>query len=336
MEYWQPVAGRNDYVYSCDKMRYALEIKDLKFSQGVLQQLLTAYGRLDVQQYPTNFSDFKYRHMFKIQYDDDCVMAVGIGFNGVKKSDLSIGFLEVNPNKCFGCLQCMYDIQHIFDACWNFNLLRFDLAIDVPLPREMLSLVKDGRKYALDMRSVSNKTEYLGARNASGYIKLYNKSIEQNLSGEDLTRLEMTCSGNWNAEQIISKLPYVFVSSDNFCEDLQHLSATQAVLVRALRSHPDRDELYKSLNPGMRVKLRPYLYDADTTLTYDTDAVCAVLANIRQFEKMMDDRAYLCVSREELQEDAARRTAKRRGSDFVHLTDAEARNNPFDNESKMV
>lgn len=336
MEYWLPVTGRNDYVYSCDMLRYKLEFKVGKYAKTDLVRMLTAYGRFDVKQYPDNFADFKYRNMFTIDYDTSS-MTVGIGFNGCKNEDFSIGFLEVNPNKCFDSLQCMADIQTIFDACWEYELLRFDLAIDLPFPRENVSVVKDGRKYALDMRSISNKTEYLGVRNSSGYIKLYNKSTEQGLEEEDITRLEMTCAGNWTADQIVAKLPYVFVangSSGN--DDLRHLSSTQRVLVRALRSHPDRDELYKSLNADMRVKLRPYLYDADTTLTYDTDAVCAVLANIRQFEKMMDDRAYLCVSREELQEDAARRTAKRRGSDFVHLTDAEARNNPFDNEPKMV
>ena len=329
MEYWKPITDRNNYVYSCDMLRYKLEFKTGKCIGTDLVRMLAAYGRFDVKQYPDNFADFKFRNLFTIDYDTSS-MTVGIGFNGCKNDDLAIGFLEVNPNKCFDSMQCMSDIQIIFDACWKHDLLRFDLAVDLPYAREDVSVVKDGRKYVLDMRSVSNKTEYLGVRNASGYTKLYNKSAEQELSGQDLTRLEMTCAGDWTADQIVAKLPYVFVASGPAgSDDLQHLSSTQRVLVRALRSHPDRDELYKSLNADMRVKLRPYLYDADTTLTYDTDAVCSVLGNIRRFEQLMDERAYVSIPRETLLEDAERRRAKKRGSEFIRLKDSE---NPFEKQ----
>lgn len=333
MEYWLPATGQNGYIYSCDMLRYKLEIKDLKYSHGILQQLLTAYGRFDVKQYPANYSDFKFRQMFTIDYGISS-MTVGIGFNGCKQNDMSIGFLEVNPNKCFDSLQCLYDVQHIFDACWSFEFLRFDLAIDVPLPRDALSLVKDGRKYMLDMYSSTNKTEYLGVRNASGYVKLYNKAAEQKKNDEQLTRLEMTCAGNMSADQIIAKLPYVFVVSDQFSgdDDLKELSSSQKVLVRALRSHPDRDELFRNLCAGVRVKLRPYIYGGKTTLEYDGAAIGAVLSNIRQFEQSMTQHAYSVVSQDELKADAERRLAKKRGSEFIPLT-AE---NPFDNESKMV
>ena len=330
IQYWLPVIGRNDYVYSCDMLRYKLEIKDLKYSQGVLQQLLTAYGRFDVRQYPANFSDFKFRNLFTIDYDTSS-MTVGLGLNGCKRDDISIGFLEVNPKKCFDSLQCMYDIQHILDACWSFELLRWDLAIDVPYPREMLSLVKDGRKYMLDMYSSVNKTEYLGVRNSSGYTKLYNKSLEQDddtAEGDPVTRLEMTCAGSMSADQIVTKLPYVFVASDKFAEadDLKALSSSQRVLVRALRSHPDRDDLFRNLCAGVRVKLRPYIYNGGTTLSYDSNAIHAVLENIRRFEQAMQDHVYSLVSQADLNDDAARRLAEKRGKDFVSVPDRE---NPF-------
>lgn len=329
MKYWLPVIGRNEYVYSCDMLRYKFEIKSGKYAKGELQHLLTSWGRDDVRMYPVNFSDFKFRNLFTIDYDTSS-MTVGIGFNGCKNEDLTIGFLEVNPNKCFDSLQCMYDMQHIFDACWNFELLRWDLAIDVPLPREALSLVKDGRKYMLDMYSSSNKTEYLGVRNSSGYTKLYNKALEQDHDADDepLTRLEMTCAGNMTADQILNKLPYVFVASDKFVEsdNLKALSSSQRVLVRALRSHPDRDDLFRNLCAGVRVKLRPYIYDGGTTLSYDSNAIHAVLENIRQFEQAMQEHAFSFVSQDDLREDAARRLAEKRGNDFVEVPDKE---NPF-------
>lgn len=331
MKYWLPVIGRNEYVYSCDMIRYKFEIKTGKYASGDLQRLLTSWGRADIRQYPVNFSDFKFRNLFTIDYDSSS-MTVGIGFNGCKDDDLQIGFLEVNPNKCFDSLQCMYDMQHIFDACWNFELLRWDLAIDVPLPREALSLVKDGRKYMLDMYSNSNKTEYLGVRNSSGYTKLYNKALEQDHDEEQLTRLEMTCAGTMTADQIVSKLPYVFVASDKFVEsdDLKALSSSQRVLVRALRSHPDRDELFRNLCAGVRVKLRPYIYDGGTTLSYDSNAICSVLDNIRQFEQAMQNHAFSYVLQDDLREDAARRLAEKRGNGFMPVQDKE---NPFREQS---
>ncbi|MDE5818838.1 MAG: hypothetical protein K2N41_07465 [Lachnospiraceae bacterium] len=326
--YWLPVIGRSDYIYSCDMLRYKFEVKSGKYAKGDLQKLLTAYGRLDIKHYPTNFSDFKYRDLFTIDYDTS-TMTVGIGFNGCKNDDLVLGFLEVNPNKCFDSLQCLYDIQRIFDACWSFDLLRFDLAIDLPFSRDNVSLVKDGRKYRLDLHSKENKTEYLGVRNASGYVKLYNKSLEQKNDNEILTRLEMTCAGDWSVDQIIFKLPYVFTSGSDFTEadkKLKHLSSSQKVIVRALRSHPDRDELFKSLCADMRVKLRPYIYDAETVISYDSNAILAVLENIRQFEQSMKSHVYTFVSQADLREDAARRFAIKRGKDFVDVPDSE---NPF-------
>lgn len=322
-QYWLPVTDRHGYVYSCDKLRYEFEIKTGKYAKGELQKLLTSYGRLDVQHYPTNFSDFKYRDLFTIDYDTSS-MTVGIGFNGVKNSDRMISFLEVNPNKCFDSLQCLYDIQRILDASWSFKLLRFDLAIDIPLSRSMVSLVKDRRKYALVQHSTKNKTEYLGVRNSSGFIKLYNKALEQGDEDGELTRLEMTCAGDWTADQIVEKLPYVFpLSRNDPAEAVKRLNSSQRVLVRAIRSHPDRDELFKSLCADLRVKLRPYIYDVNGMISYDTDAVLSVLANIRQFEQDMERHVYSSVPLEDLKADAARRYAEKHRGGFVSVPDPE-------------
>lgn len=328
MNYWLPVYGRNDYIYSCDMLRYKFEIKNDKYAKGDLQRLLCTYGRLDVCQYPTNFMNFKYRDFFVIDYGISS-MSVGIGFNGCKNDDLLLGFLEINPNKCFDNLQCLCDIQHIFDACWSFDLLRFDLAVDLPFPRETVALIKDGRKYRLDMHSKTNKTEYLGVRNASGYVKLYNKSLEQKEEDDVLTRLEMTCAGDWSVDQIVAKLPCVFTTSNDFNEsgdDLKALNSSQRVLVRALRSHPERDELFKSLCADMRVKLRPYIYDAKTMVSFDSNAILAVLENIRRFEQLMTEHAYSFVHQEDLRADRERRNAEKRGTEFVSVPDSD---NPF-------
>lgn len=319
-DYWFTSTDENGFIYSCDMLRYRLEFRNDAFADQTLQKILSPWGRLDIKNYPLNTSEFKFRNLFTIDYDVS-TMSVGVGFNGVSKSDYMIGFLEVNPNKCFNALQCLYDIQRIFCTCWKVELIRFDLAIDMPLPRESLSLSKDGRKYMLDMYSLENKTEYLGVRNSGGYTKLYNKGLEQKDESVILSRLEMTCEGDWSAEQIVSKLPYVnTIQCAGTDQRLKGLSSTQAALVRALRTSTERDEIFKSLSANIRVKLRPYIYDDNTTLVYDTSCVHDILQGIRKFEQDMNEKIYLNVTREDLEADKQR-------NHFVKADDT-----PFDHD----
>ncbi|MBD5531131.1 MAG: hypothetical protein HDQ98_16140 [Lachnospiraceae bacterium] len=315
-DYWFTSTDQNGFMYSCDMLRYRLEFRKKDFDGEKLRKVLCEWGRHDIKDYPLNTSEYKYRNLFTISYDDiestKRVMTVGVGFNGTSKEDYKDGFIEVNPNKCFSSLQCLYDFQRIVDCCWSFELVRFDLAIDLPIPREALSLSKDGRKYAMEMHSSSDKTEYLGGRNNSGYVKLYNKGREQGDDTVDLSRLEMTCDAEWTADQIVSKLPYVntvqFAGSFDQESDIEvrDLSSTQRALVRALRTSTDRDEIYKSLSANIRVKLRPYIYDDNTTLVYDTTCVQDVINGIRSFEQSMKEGVYLNVTREQLEADKQR------------------------------
>lgn len=308
-DYWFTSTDQNGFVYSCDMLRYSLKFRRKDFNGDKLRQILCQWGRDDIKDYPLNTSGYKYRNLFTIDYDSSVkrVMTVGVGFNGTSKEEYRDGFVEVNPNKCFSSLQCLYDLQRIYDCCWSFELVRFDLAIDLPVPRESLSLSKDGRKYALEMHSSSDKTEYLGGRNNPGYVKLYNKGKEQGNETVKLSRLEMTCDGEWSTDQIVAKLPYVnTVECTGAEEDLKDLTSTQRALVRALRTSTDRDEIYKTLSANIRVKLRPYLYGEHTTLTYDKTCIQDVISGIREFKQDMERGAYLGISREELEAEKQR------------------------------
>lgn len=302
-DYWFVSMDQNGFMYSCDMLRYRLFFRRKDFEGEKLRRILCQWGRNDIKDYPLNTSEYKYRNLFTVDYGVSS-MSVGVGFNGTSKEDYKDGFIEVNPNKCFGRLQCLYDIQRIFDCCWKFELVRFDLAVDLPAARESLSMSKDGRKYAMEMHSSSDKTEYLGVRNNPGYVKLYNKAKEQGDETADLSRLEMTCDAGWSAEQIVSKLPYVNTAASG--QEPGELSSTQRALVRALRTSTDRDEIYKSLSANIRVKLRPYIYDSSTTLVYDTSCVNDVIAGIRKLEQDLQEGAYLHITREELEADKQR------------------------------
>ncbi len=288
MNYWFWTTDKRGLVYSCDMVRYKLSLKNENYNRNGLN-FLQSINRADITVHRTNFKDYKYRNMFNIVYGKSS-MTVGIGLNTSNSLDLLTGFFEVNPNKCFSNPQCLRDLYNLSSASWKVELVRFDLAIDIPLPRASLSIAKDGRHYAMDMYSIDNKTEYLGSRNQGGFVKLYNKGIEQKNEKLILSRLELTCAGDWNSADIVRKLPYVnttIFDLDNGAS--ADLNSTQAALVRALRTSSEKDEIYKSLHSVLRVKLRPYLYDTKATLTYDEDCILQVLQALRQFEKDMDE-----------------------------------------------
>ena len=85
--------------------------------------------------------------------------------------------------------------------CVKARLKRFDLAYDIPVSRYDCRLSKDRRMYK---SVISNGiTEYLGVKNTPAYVKVYDKAAELHLDTDkvQLTRIEMTCDGEWTAEQ---------------------------------------------------------------------------------------------------------------------------------------
>ena len=145
--------------------------------------------------------------------------------------------LEFNPAKVGSC--------HWFCALYNLliagskyvDFKRFDVAIDLPVARSRLQLLKDQRKYSLLEYSAENKTEYLGVRSAHGNCKLYNKALEQKLK-DDLTRLEVTvdyANSSWQEFQRI--FPVCRYVGSGVPPD--SLKDTDLVLFLACADHPE-------------------------------------------------------------------------------------------------
>lgn len=117
---------------------------------------------------------------------------LGIGLNGTKKI-WNRCRLDANPNKVGADPVFKKVLQFL---CSNTDIsqrkiARFDLAIDLPIPREHCFLVKDHRLY-IERQHGQEWTQYLGAKSSKiGRVKLYNKQIEASLD-TPLTRLELT------------------------------------------------------------------------------------------------------------------------------------------------
>ena len=254
LTYWKKIYD-NDIVYSCDMIRLSLQ-----FDERYMQEIVGCFNnilRTDVRVYPISYKAFSYKTLITISYNDSSV-ALGVGFNGASRDELFKGFLEFNPNKV-DCNLFWDDFCFIKSCCSNVSLVRWDLAIDVPIDILSCSLIKDQRRYALDMISCENKTEYLGVRNTAGRFKMYNKSIESNLP-ISLTRLELTCDGFWGSDDIIQHFPEVYCN--NLQESISVLNSSDRWLYELLQTHPNKDYFFKTMPRRKKEKLKPFLYNS--------------------------------------------------------------------------
>lgn len=278
MEYWIS-ENKGNLTYSIDMIRLDFVLKD-----SVLNSLLSWFNdpsKIDIDTYGLNTSPFKFRHMFRINYAKSSLI-VGLGFNGISSSDSLKCFMEFNPNKVFQTIGAIEDVYFILDKALKVRVSRWDLAIDIPLRRELLQLVKDNRKYSLTMKSESDKTEYLGTRNSGGFVKLYNKTIESKLD-KDMTRLEITCDKLMTIDDIVEKIPQIrgFEYQRELTLD-NALSEKDRLLVDLLKMHPD---MFMRLNDRNRKKFKPYVFGDSVNLKFDRYCIRLLKERVFQFEK---------------------------------------------------
>lgn len=189
--------------YSIDMLRYRL-ICDKSLSQSVINsldlQMMTDY--VDTW---TSTKLGTYRFLY-VYHFDEFVITVGWGLWTPHGCDLTQGFLESNPNKIADHIRDFLD--YLDDKHVKCDVIRYDLAIDFFQPRKNFSVLKDRRGYKY-INQGGAVTEYLGSRSRPGFFKLYDKTVESDLTF-DLTRCELTCDYEWTAEQVLSHLPIVY------------------------------------------------------------------------------------------------------------------------------
>lgn len=270
-------------MYSVDMLRLNLEMR-----QDEIENILKYFHsvvRMDITEYPACFQDFKYRNMFTITYENGSSMTVGLCFNGTAQSENLKGFIEVNPNKCFIKPQCLVDVYYTLSRCIGWEVVRWDLAVDIPTDRMSVVLAKDQRKYELVCKNKEDKTEYLGQRNNVGRVKVYNKTAESNLE-YTLTRCEMTLP-NYDDLNFSMKLdaiiPEVWVSGTTMCMSLSDLSDVQAMLVEYMRKDENPTLALKRLPYRQRKKIEPYVFDGYTRLKLDKSCIDYIIAELRDF-----------------------------------------------------
>jgi len=268
---------KNGIKYSCDNLR----IQGLLSDDGWCQDDFERYFNN-----PTNFriSDTyictgvgKYKYLWSITCKNTTITVLYC-FNGYtnKADDKRRVVLEFNPNKLE--YDDFTEIHNVIRCLVDLTVVRCDLAIDIPVPRQFANLIKDQRNYEYHDYNVNGITEYLGSRNNTNYVKLYDKQKESGLE-EPLTRLEYTCKPSLiDFQKVKAK---VIVERDQLeIETMEYdgFSKSQLATLKILQGLDvhTRVKALKQFSYRNRKKYSPYVLADTYELKIDTKCVQAV------------------------------------------------------------
>lgn len=184
--------------------------------------------------YWNSFRPGSFREQFSICFQDGNSFWVGAVLNG-RKPNWGRVRMDFNPNKVaeHEVFQLLLSYLVGNTRPMHRTVKRFDLAIDIPVLRQDVFLVKDNRAY-IERRHGQEWTQYLGAKSSTvGRVKLYNKQVESKL-GHPLTRLELTLDPTTPYEQV--NFPVVYYLDDlQLCfEETVKASDTERFILNAL------------------------------------------------------------------------------------------------------
>lgn len=270
LKYYECVK-KDDLIYSCDMVRYRLELGSNSQSLCNLLNNHDTYKSDFLIKYSRSYDYFKYGHLWTLK-NDSCSFVIGLDIQG----SVDVGFIEFNPNKCMCDDSFVGLLADIKSLVVTSDLVRYDLAIDIPFDRCFCNLKKNKKMYSLLLDT--SKTEYLGKRNKEGFVKLYDKKVESNLD-YDLTRLEITLKDFSNYDNHIPSV-YVLAKQRDLLLDAT-LNCTDKVLIQLLRDSDNFNYYYNSLGRKIRKKIEPYV--ADKVLSFDKTAIYSVYQVAKSF-----------------------------------------------------
>jgi len=265
-------------LYSLDKLVLEFEIR-----KEDAQRLMDLYSvKSNIDQWISNKLSVC-RYNYRVLLEGDNSFYIGFCPNWKKSNPYTdCGRIEFNPVKV--CLDL--EFISIYGQLMSFvpktllKPVRFDLAIDLPVARDKVYLIKDKRLYEEYSYSAINKTQYLGVRNNHGRIKVYNKALEQQLD-IDLTRIEITIDYDKSTFEELKKiLPNLYIL-DSFQFPIG-LDGTDKVILIAVMNDMS---LLNELGRKKKEKIKSYLEYAQFNLALDYVEYNNVLNQIQEFIK---------------------------------------------------
>lgn len=283
--YYKEIRLPDNRVLSCDNVRVKFAV-DNKYREQ-FERIFADNSRVDIRSYPQDLRDYKYKYLWVIDYGKSS-MTVGYVFNGSDAVDRRYGYLDFNPNKIGSTDLFWADYEKIKACCpivWE--ILRIDVALDIPAKRENVFLVKDNRFYSLDAYSLQNKTEYLGKRSKIGFVKVYNKSMESKLD-YDLTRIEVTCEPT--VDSYLKSFPCVYDLTDGaqIDNDLLTLNDTDLAIVRLCI-----EVMQLGGDPGMMIFNSMSLYKKQKLRNFILPKSCLVSVGVSYISRLQESVRFL-------------------------------------------
>ncbi len=218
----------------------------IKFLDAFVSRLhyFEQLGHWDSQHFDS-FSFLSYRDMWTVTTSTG-VAKFFFGFQGYQDDARDLWKIQFNPNKLLpndGLVSLVRWVCDVSKKSSPPSIASVDVAVDLACARSYAFMVKDERKYQLVMNSTEDKTEYLGCRGKMGFCKLYNKSLEAQLS-EPLTRFEITLDfGDGTCVCDLNRLrrlvPIVWVLRDQLTLDASMISGSDLVILRHCLQYPD-------------------------------------------------------------------------------------------------
>lgn len=258
MRYYKSFTDDNGYIYSLDMVRLNFDLGNNTESFTKYLEKLSSYDlAVDVKYFPS-FQSFKYRHLWQVSVPADAVsFSIGLDFTGTSDSK-NKGFLEFNPNKCELSNKFAEIRKTLFSFFVTTDVIRFDCAIDLPLERRNVKLIKEKGKNYQFISKDDGVTEYLGVRSNHGFVKVYDKTMEAGLA-YPCTRVEITIDAKKDFNKVF---PKVWLYDQNYKLVLDDsLSSTQKAFVYCLRQTDNPNWILGTLRYELKKKIEPYLYD---------------------------------------------------------------------------
>lgn len=258
LKYFQPIRHDN-LVLSVDKV-----VNDYYISNPQKREILKSMLEIITLKYACELSHWQsfkigtFHENITIKFKDGESFWVGLGLNEAKTNWGRVR-IEFNPNKValHSAFREVLALLNTSSRAMHTAVTRFDLAIDLPVLRENVFLVKDNRLY-LERRHGQEWTQYLGKKSNIGHVKLYNKQIESKLS-HPLTRLELTLDPYAFYEDINMPTVYFIKDLQMTFDDMKLTDTERSILEAILNGHIKLERLGRKERKKMENIIKNYV-----------------------------------------------------------------------------
>lgn len=260
MKYHNPVQAADNLILSIDNVVLDVYISAPKTRDalmGLLDKLPLQYA-VEVTHW-NSFRPGTFREQFSIRHQDGTSFWLGAVLNG-RKPEWGKVRLDFNPNKVAGHAVFVKLLSFLLESTrpMHRTIKRYDLAVDIPVKRFDVFLVKDSRAY-IERRHGQEWTQYLGAQSSHpGRVKLYNKTVEANLT-YPLTRLEITLDPKVSYDKIPWPTVYYLRTYQMEMDELKATDTERFILNALLQGYGSLNQLGRKTREKIRLLLDHYV-----------------------------------------------------------------------------